>query len=187
MFHIKRGDNPPFFAWQGRRELLGDLFKELGYTIGAEIGVERGIFSATLCQKNPNLHLKCVDPWEPYFYYTQTSEETVRVKYEEAKRTLAPYNVEIVRKTSMDAVKEFKDGSLDFVYIDGLHDFDNVMLDLIHWGPKVRPGGIISGHDYCAGYMVGVVPAVDTYTRAHNVKMYYITREREPSFFWVKE
>ena len=48
----------------------------------------------------------------------------------------------------MDAVKTFEDNSLDFVYIDGNHDFLNVAQDIHYWFKKVRPGGILSGHDY---------------------------------------
>jgi hypothetical protein len=190
-FHIKKRDNPPYFAWQGDRVTLTELFKDLGYKVGAEIGVYQGHYSMVICKNNPDLKMFCVDPWRAYYYYSQTSDEQQEGFFKIAQQNLEPFkNVEYVRKTSMEAVKDFKDESLDFVYIDGLHDFDNVMLDLIHWAPKVRNGGIVSGHDYITGYMVGVVPAVDTYTRQHNVNMYYITHEktREPaSFFWVKE
>ena len=41
-----------------------------------------------------------------------------------------------------------KDGSLDFVYIDGLHDFGSVKQDIAAWWPKVKVGGFIGGHDY---------------------------------------
>jgi len=186
-FHIKRRDNPPFWAWQGGREQLAELFCELGYKVGAEIGVSYGHYSMVLCGKNPELKLYCVDPWAPYFYYTQTPQEKQDKAFANAQKNLEGFNVEFVKKTSMDAVKDFKDGSLDFVYIDGLHDFDNVMLDLIHWAPKVRNGGIVSGHDYVVNYLVGVIPAVDVYTRMHNVNMYYVTQDKEMSFFWVKE
>jgi predicted O-methyltransferase YrrM len=40
------------------------------------------------------------------------------------------------------------DSSLDFVYIDAGHDYNNVKCDLAAWAPKVRPGGIIVGDDY---------------------------------------
>ncbi|NIV98148.1 class I SAM-dependent methyltransferase, partial [Candidatus Saccharibacteria bacterium] len=61
-----------------------------------------------------------------------------------------PYkdNVEFIKKTSMEAVKQFEDYSLDFVYIDAAHDFNNIMLDLIKWVPKVKIGGAVCGHDY---------------------------------------
>lgn len=38
--------------------------------------------------------------------------------------------------------------SLDFLFIDGSHDYDSVFRDIELWRPKVRAGGIISGHDY---------------------------------------
>jgi hypothetical protein len=186
-FHIHRGDNPPFFAWNGHRSHLGELFRDLGYKKGAEIGVQRGNFSKILLDANPGLHLKCIDPWSGYYYYAQTTDEHAKAIFEVAKAQLAPYDVEFIQKTSMEAVKEIPDESLDFVYIDAMHDFDNVMMDLICWVPKVRRGGIVSGHDYCVGYMVGVIDAVNTYTRVHNVNLYYCTREREPSWFFVKE
>jgi predicted O-methyltransferase YrrM len=48
----------------------------------------------------------------------------------------------------MDAVKDFADGSLDFVYIDGHHGFKYVAEDIWEWHKKVRKGGIVAGHDY---------------------------------------
>jgi hypothetical protein len=49
----------------------------------------------------------------------------------------------------MDALKDFEDDSLDFVYIDSNHDFINLAMDVQYWLRKVRKGGILSGHDYC--------------------------------------
>ena len=98
--------------------------------------------------------------------------------------------VEYIRKPSLEGARDVADGSLDFVYIDGLHDFDSVMGDILAWAPKVRPGGMISGHDYCHIHRYGVIPAVDAYTRAHNIFLWYITFERTApqaySYFWVK-
>mmetsp|Transcript_43013 Transcript_43013/g.121618 ORF Transcript_43013/g.121618 Transcript_43013/m.121618 type:complete len:525 (+) Transcript_43013:69-1643(+) len=40
---------------------------------------------------------------------------------------------------------------LDFVFIDGPHTYKNVANDLQLWAPRMRPGGIIAGHDFtCA-------------------------------------
>ena len=48
----------------------------------------------------------------------------------------------------MKAIKDFEDNSLDFVYIDGNHDFVHFTNDMYWWSKKVRVGGIVSGHDY---------------------------------------
>jgi hypothetical protein len=87
----------------------------------------------------------------------------------------------------MDAVRKIKNESLDFVYIDGFHDFDWVMPDLIFWAQKVRRHGIVAGHDYYPFFRAGVMFAVDAYTRAHNINDWYVTREKEPTWFWVKQ
>jgi len=62
---------------------------------------------------------------------------------------------------SGEASKKFKKASLDFVYIDGSHDFDSVCNDIEIWLPKLKPGGMIAGHDYTSHETVK--NAVDTY------------------------
>mmetsp|Transcript_13143 Transcript_13143/g.46577 ORF Transcript_13143/g.46577 Transcript_13143/m.46577 type:complete len:226 (+) Transcript_13143:129-806(+) len=46
-------------------------------------------------------------------------------------------------------VNSFPDGSVDFVYIDSLHNYEAVQDTFRRWYPKLRRGGIISGHDFC--------------------------------------
>jgi len=57
--------------------------------------------------------------------------------------------------------KDFADGSLDLVFIDADHSEESVLRDLQAWLPKLRPGGILSGHDYGAPHHPGVKRAVD--------------------------
>ena len=56
--------------------------------------------------------------------------------------------VNIIIEPSVEASKRFDKGSLDFVYIDANHSYEAVKQDIISWIPKVKSGGIISGHDY---------------------------------------
>lgn len=56
--------------------------------------------------------------------------------------------VEILESDSVAATSHFKDGECSFVYIDAAHDFDSVLNDILAWLPKMRPGGMIAGHDY---------------------------------------
>ncbi len=42
----------------------------------------------------------------------------------------------------------YKDKSIDFVFIDGDHSYDAVIKDIKAWLPKIKTGGILSGHDY---------------------------------------
>ena len=131
---------------------LSKLFAELNFNKGVEVGVDRGLFSEVLCKDNPNLQLYGVDPWESSAFAEgnpfRIEQEAYDTYYQEAKARLAPYNCTIVKKTSMEALADFEDNSLDFVYIDANHDFLNFTQDLHEWYKKVKIGGIISGHDY---------------------------------------
>jgi hypothetical protein len=186
-FHIHGGDSSPMFPWlnNANRTHLAEVFGELGFRKGAEIGVRMGGFTRTMFQNNPGVEIFCVDPWAPY---AKTSQERQDRYLRRCKTILAPYNAKYLIMTSEEALKHVPDDSLDFVYIDGLHDFDSVMTDIIGWGRKVKRGGIISGHDYTYFYQYGVIDAVNTYVKAHNIAMLYVTRlyEESPSWFFVK-
>ena len=185
-FRVKKRDIPPFTGWlkPSSRQDLADLMNQLGgFTKGAEIGVQYGKHAEKLYHTIANLQLIGIDPWTKYSNWTQ---EKMDQRYELTLQRLKPYpNIKIIRKTSMNAVKDILNKSLDFVYIDGFHDFDWVMSDLIFWVPKVRSGGIIAGHDYYPFYRAGIMTAVDAYVKGHNINKWYVTREKEPKFFWV--
>jgi len=186
-FHFSGNQRPIPWGSSMRysRDKLGKLFADAGYTKGAEIGVRKGKFSLVLCKANPNLHMFCVDPWMPYGGRKYTKEKQDGL-FEIAKKTLAPYNVTFIRKTSMEGVKDFKENSLDFAYIDGNHLFDFVMEDIIHWSRRVRSGGIVACHDFHYGSNVEVVEAVMAYTRANHIDPWYVTKESQPTAYWVK-
>ena len=173
-----------------QRAHLAQLFAELGFTRGAEVGVAEGIYSEVLCQTIPNLELYCADLWDTYYRGfsnvrikdLEMQEEALALAHEKLDR----YNAKYIRAASFDAVKEIEDDCLDFVYIDGDHSFDYVMMDLILWSKKVKPGGIVSGHDAYRFRGAGVVDAVSAYTHCHKIHEFYLCDEREISFFWMK-
>jgi len=183
------GDSPKTIHGT-RWDVLPALFKDFGYKVGVEVGVELGRFARTLCRKVPDLKLYGVDPWVKYG--DQWENHDPDEFYKKTIEDCAPYNIEIIRKFSMDAVKDFDDESLDFVYIDGNHDFPHVTEDINAWSKKVRKGGIISGHDYVferrmkahAGYVVR------DWTDVYYIKPWYIIDELErggrPGWFWCK-
>ena len=183
----------------GLRTHLPGLFADLGYTRGAEIGVWRGEFSERLCAENPALHLFCVDPWQAYpGYLAPSGVELASDAYGQAQVRLAPYRVTILKKSSLAALEDIPDDSLDFVYIDGNHSFLHVVQDLEGWSQKVKPGGIVAGHDYHRfrpTLNLHVVEAVNGFTEAYLIRPWFLlgrtrvrhseVRDRERSFLWV--
>ena len=175
---------------------LAKLFGELDYRKGAEIGTGRGSYARTLARNNLGCRIYCVDPWETYDGLRDwTDAGVLNEHWIAAKARLAQFpEVRIIRKYSMDALKRFPDNSLDFVYIDANHAFPYVAEDIFYWSKKVRPGGIVAGHDYLdtprADGMVQVREVVQAYTEAFNIKPWFVvdkcTLKRAGSFFWVK-
>lgn len=53
---------------------------------------------------------------------------------------------------SVAASKRILGGSLDLVFIDGAHDYESVSQDLKAWWPKLRPGGVMAGHDFSMSF-----------------------------------
>lgn len=191
------------------RDNLPQLFRELGYTKGAEVGVMQGDYSQVLCRDYPELKLYCVDAWQQYPGYYLGDQRTMDQFYNRARRRLKKYDVKLVREFSVEAAKQFADDSLDFLYLDAAHDFVNVINDLNAWIPKVRPGGAISGHDFIkrgmgptvfgkANKTFHVKEAVEAWTGAFLVDPWFLLGRRIPqradeirdkirSFLWIKD
>jgi len=70
-------------------------------------------------------------------------------------------NLKIVQSPGMEAVKNYADNSIDMVFIDAGHTYEEVFEDITAWLPKVKDTGIISGHDYMPQTWMGVCQAVD--------------------------
>lgn len=138
----------PFEIPDCTRDDLPQFFTEMGFKVGAEIGVYKGEFSERLAKEG--LKLYAIDPWKEYKGYGMPQgQERLNSQYEQTKSVLAPFpGCKIIRKTSMEAVEDFEDGSLDFVYIDGNHEFRYIAEDLAEWTKKVKKGGIVSGDDF---------------------------------------
>lgn len=195
--HIKKRFNLPDkikspYEIEGlTRESLYDVFAELNYKVGAEIGVYRGANANEICNRIPFVYLWGVDFYQGYS--RKRTDRTQRHFLRVAKRTLKEHiemgRFRFLRKDSVKAASIFEDGYFDFVYIDANHNFDFVMRDIIEWSRKVRKGGIVSGHDYFRNEKLkGVCVAVDAYVKAHRIKPWFVTSEgRKRSFFWVKE
>lgn len=124
--------------------------------ICVEIGTWHGGFSESLLSKNVITKVYCVDP---YRHFTNNeypdgmnnlTQENFDDLFNEVKNKLTNKfgsKVEFIRELSVEASKKFDDNSLDFVYIDGNHDYKYVLADLQAWYPKIKNGGYLCGDD----------------------------------------
>ena len=179
------------------RDDLPQFFKDMGYKVGVEIGVWQGEFSKILCSTGMKLY--AVDPWkaDPTLGM-YGGQKNLDGAYNDAKKNLKGLSCKIIRKTSMDAVKDFKDESLDFVYIDGNHLYKYVLEDIVEWTKKIKKGGAICGHDFIFFHRPSyceVKQAVIDYAKK-NLKQWYLLglrakypglkRDKFRSWLWIK-
>ncbi len=69
--------------------------------------------------------------------------------------------ISVMQTTSIEAAESFPYGSLSFVFIDADHRYPGIFSDIAAWRHKVKPGGILAGHDYKVALWPDVTRAVD--------------------------
>jgi SAM-dependent methyltransferase len=133
-----------------------------GNIIGAEIGSFGGDSAEAFAMSGNFQKLYCIDPWQngydPIDGFNNCTESHEKIFDEKVIK----YPIIIkIKKTSSDALYDFSDETLDFIYIDGCHTYDAVRYDILNWSKKLKKGGILSGHDYNNACFPGVRKAVD--------------------------
>lgn len=121
-----------------------------------EIGSWRGkstcYLGVTIANSGKNITLDCVDTWRGSVTEEVHQKDPSVINdtlYDEFLTNVKPFDfVTPVRLSSMDAVKQYKDNSLDFVLIDGSHEYEDVVNDITEWLKRVKPGCMLAGDDY---------------------------------------
>lgn len=176
------------------RACLADVANALGLTTAVEIGTHQGVFAAEFMKRFRGESIKLVDPYSGYEgehtqFYPCFDEQTNNREADfaiasKAMLECAPGRHEFLKMTSVDASRQFENNSVGLVYIDGTHDYQSVIQDVTVWWPKVKRGGILSGHDYEHVSHPRVCEAVDRffYFRAD----VQIIEEEMPSWWVIK-
>ena len=154
------------WRWTQIEEWLLTKYERSSPLVGAEIGVKEGRFSSYLLRKFPNLIMIAVDPRISQLgeseTYTDWDWESINNEY---KANIEPYIGRLAEYSyySHEAAEMMENESLDFVFLDAQHDYQSVKRDIACWLPKVKKGGLMSGHDYDPNpeRNYGVIPAVN--------------------------
>jgi hypothetical protein len=127
-----------------------------------EVGVWKGrsvsYLAVEVINANKNQKIYAIDTWlgsEEHLDPNNSNYNPELTKNSDWLYNLYLQNIEpakdiitSIRKPSLEAVNDFEDESLDFVFIDAAHDYENVKADILAWLPKVKKTGILAGHDY---------------------------------------
>jgi|TARA_R110000803_G_C11910599_1_gene313191 predicted O-methyltransferase YrrM len=147
-----KAPNESNFHFLGLCELLDILKVNLNIEdelkmveIGSHMGESTFMFAASQIFKSIN----CIDPFkgnEEALAILRRSWKQVKEEFKINTRYFD--NIVLHEDYSFEVVKQFKDKSLDFVYIDGDHTYSSIKRDIILFQPKLKSRGIIAGHDY---------------------------------------
>ena len=128
--------------------------------VGRWKGKSSAYMAVEIANSEKNIDFYCVDHWEggPDHKDWDVLSELYTI-WKTNMQPLEDYFIEM-KMTSVEASTKFEDESLDFVFIDASHAYEDVKLDIETWMPKVKLGGIIGGHDY-EDYFPSVKQAVN--------------------------
>jgi len=79
--------------------------------------------------------------------------------------------ITVHKSDSYAATAAFQDASLGLCFIDADHTSKGCVRDIESWWPKVRPGGVLAGHDYSDSRAFTVRHAVDAFVRSENLHL----------------
>lgn len=160
----------------------------------AELGVAEGLFSRELLASGVKT-LIMVDNWGHIPNVTGDGnfpDDWHRINFETAKENVRIFGERAIikRGLTVDVSRQIPENYLDMVYLDAGHYYSAVLSDLIAWYPKVKKGGIVSGHDYLnSDYQVK--EAVDEFLRMNKIstepKVILENNFRDASFYFVKQ
>jgi hypothetical protein len=158
-----------FYDWVVSQAPVNAKFVE----VGCWKGCSAAYLGVAIVNSEKNIELFCVDSW--------LGDEGLRNagypsdgQFEQFTNNMQPLagKYKVITGDSSESANEFADGSLDFVYIDAEHTFEAVEKDVSSWLPKMKSGGIISGHDYWPGH--AVEQAVSSVIGRENINESYI-------------
>jgi predicted O-methyltransferase YrrM/GR25 family glycosyltransferase involved in LPS biosynthesis len=151
---------PNLYKKAVKEALSGSKFVE----IGSWKGKSSAFMAVEIANSNKDIEFYCIDTWEGSTEHQDMDNlESLYATFIQNMMPLVDYYVPI-KTTSLKASALFEDESLDFVFIDASHEYDDVRNDITAWLPKIKNNGTIAGHDYYTNpnhHHPGVKKAVD--------------------------
>jgi len=184
-----------------KRHQIASLISSMNDPCICEVGVRTGANLAAMLTDNVKMAIG-VDSFKDSGEYGTNdiglSQNQLDIQYNNVLRKFQKdKRVKIIREYSEEASLLFDNNTFDFIYLDADHTYEGISKDLECWYPKLKVGGILSGHDYIertkvlpnAKVQYGVIQAVTEFRQARSFSKenFHLTEESFASYFIVKE
>jgi hypothetical protein len=132
--------------------------------VGTWLGQSAAYMAVEISNSNKNIKFDCVDTWQGSDEHRDFKEIIDNSLYEKFLKNIEPVKefINPIRMESLKAAELYENETLDFVFIDASHDYENVLKDIYAWFPKLKKGKILAGHDYDPHWH-GVIKAVNEF------------------------
>lgn len=130
--------------------------------IGSWLGKSSSYMGVEIANSKKNISFYCVDTWEGSVEHSNNELVVKNELYDAFLKNISPVQdyISPIRLASKEAAEKFENESLDFIFIDAGHSYEDVREDLRAWFPKLKNGGFFAGHDYSQAWL-GVIEAVN--------------------------
>ena len=175
-----------------------DFISEKQFKVLVELGSWKGHSISYLAEKNKNSEIYAVDLWEislategDWIDVNRPRDKRYFEDYVDIKKIYDEYLehnntrhlINDIQEEASRASRFFYDEEVDFVFIDLWAKYDETIKTLKRWYPKIKKGGILSGHDY---NIEGVSKAVTEFFNQtpHDVK---VMKSEIADVWWIEK
>ncbi len=190
-FYQNIGENwfsyPTLYSVMVNQNPSGSHFVE----VGSWRGRSAAYMAVEIYNSGKSILFDCVDTWngskehlDPNSgWFVKELTEDPDYLWKEFNRNILPVKeiIKPIRMTSLEASELYGDESLDFVFIDASHEYQDVLDDITYWIKKVKVGGVLAGHDISYHE---IQRAVGEYSLQNQISI--VTHPQEDIWFYEK-
>ena len=162
-------------GWFNFREIYDDAIREADsgdvmVEIGSWYGRSAAYMAVEIANSGKQIDFYCVDTWTgsvdlPWMAtHLATRGHSAFPFFRENMERGGVWNlVKTINRPSIEAATLFENESVDFVMVDGSHDYTSVRDDVRAWLPKLKSNGLMAGDDAAwPGVLIGVRETIPT-------------------------
>jgi cephalosporin hydroxylase len=164
---IEFGEN--WFTYESFYKFVLSKFDNATFVeVGSWKGKSSAFLAVEIANSGKDIQFYCIDTWRGSQEHQNMDLNNLYDTFLNNMKPLSKY-YKAIRIDSVEASTMFEDYSLDFVFLDADHSYEGILKDLHAWDRKIKPGGIIAGHDYKNTDFIGIEKAVHEFYGENNI------------------